>query len=242
VSTTVHDGWWEVKAFGRGRLLARLRLSNNGDEPSNGAGVVPALSFEPARTSPASDPLASLGRDGPHAVDYRVGPGLQALGERVGVGSLPEELRNGLGWASYIAGMELPGLHGLLTGVNLTLAPAARAMNGAVFALRDVDERTGRIVVMSALSGEAGATTAEIESFARSAPRTPVASILQPVELPRQNPDGAVVVVGASRGLGASLALAGRRPEAEAALHAVTGPRADLAGFWLAWLARRPAA
>jgi len=41
--------------------------------------------------------------------------------------------------------------------------------------------------------------------------------------------------------LGAALALAGRRPEAEAALHAVTGPRADLAGFWLAWLARRPA-
>ncbi|HYI48202.1 MAG TPA: hypothetical protein VEX35_07035 [Allosphingosinicella sp.] len=40
--------------------------------------------------------------------------------------------------------------------------------------------------------------------------------------------------------LGASLALAGRRPEAEAALAAVTGPRADLAGFWLAWLARRP--
>jgi tetratricopeptide (TPR) repeat protein len=41
--------------------------------------------------------------------------------------------------------------------------------------------------------------------------------------------------------LGAALALAGRRPEAEAALRAVTGPRADLAGFWLAWLAHRPA-
>jgi Tfp pilus assembly protein PilF len=40
--------------------------------------------------------------------------------------------------------------------------------------------------------------------------------------------------------LGAALALAGRRPEAEAALRATTGPRADLAGFWLAWLARRP--
>jgi hypothetical protein len=40
--------------------------------------------------------------------------------------------------------------------------------------------------------------------------------------------------------LGAALALAGRRPEAEAALRAVTGPRADLAGFWLAWLAKRP--
>lgn len=42
--------------------------------------------------------------------------------------------------------------------------------------------------------------------------------------------------------LGAALALAGRRPEAEAALRLVTGPRADLAGYWLAWLSRRPAA
>ena len=41
--------------------------------------------------------------------------------------------------------------------------------------------------------------------------------------------------------LGAALALAGRRAEAGAALRAVTGPRADLAGFWLAWLARQGA-
>ncbi|HTU12632.1 MAG TPA: hypothetical protein VMG08_17205 [Allosphingosinicella sp.] len=41
--------------------------------------------------------------------------------------------------------------------------------------------------------------------------------------------------------LGAALGLAGRRPEAEAALRLVTGSRADLAGFWLTWLARRPA-
>ena len=41
--------------------------------------------------------------------------------------------------------------------------------------------------------------------------------------------------------LGAALALAGQRAEAEAALRAVTGPRADLAAFWLAWLSR-PAA
>jgi tetratricopeptide (TPR) repeat protein len=38
--------------------------------------------------------------------------------------------------------------------------------------------------------------------------------------------------------LGASLALAGQRAEAEAALRAVTGPRAELAGLWLAWVAR----
>ena len=39
--------------------------------------------------------------------------------------------------------------------------------------------------------------------------------------------------------LGAALALAGQRAEAEAAFRAVTGPRATLAAYWLAWLARQ---
>lgn len=44
--------------------------------------------------------------------------------------------------------------------------------------------------------------------------------------------------------LGASLARAGRIAEAQAALRAVTGPRAALAGYWLLWLERgtQPAA
>lgn len=36
--------------------------------------------------------------------------------------------------------------------------------------------------------------------------------------------------------LGMALALAGQKAEAEAALKAVSGPRADLAGYWLIWL------
>lgn len=40
--------------------------------------------------------------------------------------------------------------------------------------------------------------------------------------------------------LGAALALGGQRTEAETVFRSVTGPRADLAGFWLAWLASRP--
>jgi tetratricopeptide (TPR) repeat protein len=39
--------------------------------------------------------------------------------------------------------------------------------------------------------------------------------------------------------LGIALALAGRRPEAQAAFGAVTGARADLASLWLVWLAQR---
>jgi hypothetical protein len=40
--------------------------------------------------------------------------------------------------------------------------------------------------------------------------------------------------------LGATLAVAGQRAEAETALRAVTGNRAELAALWLAWLNRRP--
>jgi tetratricopeptide (TPR) repeat protein len=39
--------------------------------------------------------------------------------------------------------------------------------------------------------------------------------------------------------LGMALALAGNRAEAETAFKAVTGPRAELASFWLTWLAQR---
>jgi tetratricopeptide (TPR) repeat protein len=39
--------------------------------------------------------------------------------------------------------------------------------------------------------------------------------------------------------LGAALARAGRRAEAEAAFRAVTGPRAELANLWLFWLSRQ---
>jgi hypothetical protein len=36
-----------------------------------------------------------------------------------------------------------------------------------------------------------------------------------------------------------ALGLAGQKAEAETALRAVTGPRADLASLWLLWLAQR---
>ena len=39
--------------------------------------------------------------------------------------------------------------------------------------------------------------------------------------------------------LGLSLALAGQKAEAEAAFKAVTGPRAELANFYLLWLSQR---
>lgn len=50
---------------------------------------------------------------------------------------------------------------------------------------------------------------------------------------------GSVDASVANTRLGMALALSGNRPEAEAAFKAVTGPRAELAQFWLLWLAQR---
>jgi hypothetical protein len=41
--------------------------------------------------------------------------------------------------------------------------------------------------------------------------------------------------------LGIAYALSGQRPLAETAFRAVTGPRAEVAAFWLLWLSQRPA-
>ena len=69
--------------------------------------------------------------------------------------------------------------------------------------VRDVDERTGRVAIDSTFDGVA----VTIESFARDAAHELDVDRLRPAE-PRQPVGEAVAVVGASRGLGAALALA----------------------------------
>ena len=50
---------------------------------------------------------------------------------------------------------------------------------------------------------------------------------------------GSVDANVANTRLGMALGLAGQKAEAETALRAVTGARADLASLWLLWLAQR---
>jgi hypothetical protein len=50
---------------------------------------------------------------------------------------------------------------------------------------------------------------------------------------------GSVDAGTANTRLGIALAMAGQRAEAETAFRGVTGPRAELAALWLAWLGRR---
>lgn len=101
---------------------------------------------------------------------------------------------------------------------------------------RAASERSGLAALRSrALAGEASAAIAAGDAHFGHG------QYPQAIELYRAALRGGGDPALVNTRLGAALALAGQRAEAEAALRAVTGSRAGLASYWLAWLARRPA-
>jgi NAD(P)-dependent dehydrogenase (short-subunit alcohol dehydrogenase family) len=108
-----------------------------------------------------------------------------------------------------MVGMEMPGLHSLFAG--LTLRVTGRPQDGPLrhhhTILTESDERTGRLVLRgTASAGPARpATQATIECFAL-APSQGLDPALLADGVTAQD-RGAVIVVGASRGFGAALAL-----------------------------------
>ena len=150
------------------------------------------------RDAPAATDLDAVD---PFAVLYRSTPELEVLAQRFGASAIEPRLLRGMAWASYVVGMEVPGMHGLLGGFSLALG--ASDGSAGVARIQGVDTRTGRIVLESTLDG----VSASIECFAREAPHSLDVEALRPTGR-AQRVDEAVVVVGASRGLGAALALA----------------------------------
>ncbi len=188
---------WTVELTGRGKPLARLRISPE-DKPRAPSAADSSLEEQPMRVAPAPTDLGAVDA---FAVRYRPALELDDLAQRFGARAIEPRLLRGMAWASYVVGMEVPGMHGLLGGFSLALGPADGS--GGVARVQAADARTGRIVLESTLDG----VSATIECFAREAPHALDVDALRPAD--RAQPvDEAVVVVGASRGLGAALALA----------------------------------
>lgn len=124
--------------------------------------------------------------------------------------------------------------HGMLDAAKPIVAEASRTVSGRVAADRPALARLRA-------QGSAAAATAQQARAAADAHfaygQYGEAATFYQAALQKGGEDANLI----NSRLGASLALAGRRLEAEAALRAVTGPRGDLAGLWLVWLARRPA-
>jgi tetratricopeptide (TPR) repeat protein len=122
---------------------------------------------------------------------------------------------------------------------------SARQINASEGGFRELIAATGRAATQgrAALAASQRAATASTQASAALTAadalygygRYAEAAELYRAALQRGGADASLL----NTRLGASLALAGQRAEAETALRAVTGPRAELAQFWLAWLARR---
>ena len=126
---------------------------------------------------------------------------------------------------------------GIARGMLSATEPIVRQMTTAN-ARRATAERAGLARVRTqALAGATGAAARAAGDSHFGAGQYAEAAELYRAALQKGGEDPNLV----NTRLGAALALAGQRAEAEAAFRAVTGPRAGLAAFWVAWLSRRPA-
>ncbi len=110
---------WEVRLTARGRTLARVQTRAHGPaerEPLTVAGPGGGLTAQ--RTTPAEPPL-----EPGYAVAgaWSPGPELGQIAAALGADRVEPVLLEGLAWASYVVGMEVPGLNSLFSGLTLAL-------------------------------------------------------------------------------------------------------------------------
>ncbi|MBA3806786.1 MAG: SDR family NAD(P)-dependent oxidoreductase [Solirubrobacterales bacterium] len=195
---------WEVRLSARGKTLARL-LARACVEPLD---PPECSSSAPMRTVPAQPSASDLQAGHTFGGEYVTGAELDALARRFDVGALDRRLLEGLAWASYVVGMELPGLYSLLAGITLTVAEGSeRGEPGHALLVRDHDARTGQLTIDGALSTASGRVLTRIHCFALARAESPEPALLGIGSAPQRD-RGAVLVAGASRGFGACLTLA----------------------------------
>ncbi|MYV56117.1 SDR family NAD(P)-dependent oxidoreductase, partial [Streptomyces sp. SID3212] len=110
-----------------------------------------------------------------------------------------------LGWASYLAGMEIPGRDALVSGITVHFDDSVAGTAGEL-QVREADGRYGLIDLMGALPGHG---RVEVRALVRrTVPESDVAHLrdLLPAGVPGTG--RTALVIGGSRGLGASLTQA----------------------------------
>jgi NAD(P)-dependent dehydrogenase (short-subunit alcohol dehydrogenase family)/acyl dehydratase len=234
-------GAWEIRLTARGKTVARLLARGHAEQPIEPTAVKapsqrgddggpqrpadglrrPDGSPRAMRARPAEPSAEEMVAGQALAVEYAAGAELNAIARRLRAGALDPRLLEGLAWASYVVGMELPGLRSLFAGLALEIAEQSRQDGyegpngsdhggvGCTLGVLAHDERTGQITIESTFASREGAglALARIQCFALPGIAAP-----DPVELSlhrtAEHDRGAVVVAGGSRGFGASLALA----------------------------------
>ncbi|NBE98000.1 SDR family NAD(P)-dependent oxidoreductase [Nonomuraea sp. KC401] len=198
---------------------ARVRLTGlYGTALTAGATLVAAPAVTMPRTlvdgevrrTPRALALADLDVGRSAIGTYRADPAaLAALAARLRLagGALDRAAVEAVLWGSYLTGMELPGRQALLARLRLDLDPDRPASaDGFAYQAR-VERRDERFRLVEIDARLGTVARARIGAFVREPAAEPdTTAIAEAVAgLPRL--DGAAVVVGGSRGLGAALAL-----------------------------------
>lgn len=207
-ATHIRGDSWEVTLTARGKAVARVLARAAGPGV---AADVEDVAEEPApmHAQPAVRSAQELTPGLVVGGEYRCDPEVHALARRLGAGALDRRLVEGLAWSSYLVGMELPGLHSLFAGLRLSVV--GQTGSGALATHRTVltehDARTGRLSLEGvARTGDPeAAVRAQIDCFVLAPSPAPDPTLGVPAA---EGERGAVVVIGASRGFGASLTLA----------------------------------
>jgi NAD(P)-dependent dehydrogenase (short-subunit alcohol dehydrogenase family)/acyl dehydratase len=217
---------WELRLRARGKTLARVATrTGSARAAKRDDSEALATPCRAMRVTPVEADLAELGVGYTLAGRYSSGAELSALAERLGAGALDPRLLEGLAWASYTVGMELPGLHSLLAGFTLALeeqpdgterddgpgAPRAPRPGEHRLSVRAYDERTGQLTIAATLGTQPNGDTvsAQIQCFALPPTDAPDPAALGLRRAANGDRDrGLALVAGGSRGFGASLALA----------------------------------
>jgi NAD(P)-dependent dehydrogenase (short-subunit alcohol dehydrogenase family)/acyl dehydratase len=206
VSLVRHDdAKAQVEVARGGAVAATIALES-------GATALPSVDAQrvTARIAPLHQTLEVLAAAGeplsePYGCDLAE---LRALAAELGASALPEAVLAWLAAASYTVGMLVPGLDAVFVGARIARASAPDS-GGLTAAVAAVDDRTGLVAVDVAL--DQGEASARMSLNAFLLPRVPPpdrASIRRHLSPSDSLAGRNVLVVGASRGLGAAVTAA----------------------------------
>jgi NAD(P)-dependent dehydrogenase (short-subunit alcohol dehydrogenase family)/acyl dehydratase len=130
---------------------------------------------------------------------------LRALAIDVGAGSVPDTVLTWLSAASYTVGMLIPGRDAVFAGGRIVRSSSDGG--GTLRAeVATADDRTGLVIVQAALDQAEASARMTLQTFVRSpVPAPDPTSIARHLPASRELEGRNVLVVGASRGLGAAL-------------------------------------
>ncbi|MFE1174099.1 SDR family oxidoreductase [Streptomyces sp. NPDC058773] len=175
----------------------------SGEPPENA--VVPRRQPAAPEPEPSGDRSPGESRDGAYGLPS---PGaLRALGGLLGAGELPDALLGALGWASWFAGMRVPGRDAVVSGLRVRVTDRESGGEPRYTArVTAFDPRSGTVAVRGECTGGGRALEVELRGFQRRPVPVPdrasATSVLPPGDRLRGQQ---VLAVGGSRGIGAAL-------------------------------------